>query len=235
MARGLEPQLSGRAGDSQMTRPMVATTDMGTTAAARSDVHRSDEAQDASVHVSKALETLQQMQKDPDVKAMLARSQGVFIIPDYARAALGVGSQGGAGVLMVKRDGKWTGPGFYNFGGVSFGAQAGASAGQIAMMLMDPKAVDSFGQGNKFSLNADAGLTLVTYSERAHGAAGRGDVVVWSDTKGAFANLALSVTDLNFDEAETAACYGMPVSARSVVSTGVSSAKATRLVAALPK
>ncbi|MDQ6684350.1 MAG: DUF4142 domain-containing protein [Pseudomonadota bacterium] len=234
MARGLEPQLSGRAYDSRMTRPMVATTGAGTMAP-RVDMQRSDEAHDASAHVSKALETLQKMQRDPEAKAMLARSFGVFLIPDYSRAALGIGAQGGAGVLMVKRDGKWTGPGFYNFGGVSFGAQAGASAGQIAMLLMDEKAVASFAQGNKFSLNSDAGLTLVNYSDRAHGEVGRGDVVVWSDTKGAFANISLSVTDVNFDEEETAAYYGKPVSARNVVTTGVSSAKATRLVAALPK
>jgi lipid-binding SYLF domain-containing protein len=155
---------------------------------------KSDDAQDAVSHIDKALTVVRKMESDPHVKDLLQRSKGVVVIPDYGRAALGVGGQGGAGVLLVHEDGKWSGPGFYNFGGVSVGAQVGIAAGQIAMILMDDKALQSFATNNKFSLNADAGLAIVNYSARAHGELGRGDIVMWSDTEGAFANLSVSVT-----------------------------------------
>ena len=67
----------------------------------------------------------------------------------------------------MHQDGRWSGPAFYNMGGVSIGAQAGVSSGQIALILMDDRALRTFGQDNKFSLNADAGLTFVNYRPRA--------------------------------------------------------------------
>ena len=195
---------------------------------------RRDSAQNAVEHVNKALEVVRKMEGDPNVKSLLKSAKGVFVVPDYGRAALVVGGQGGAGVLLVHRDDKWAGPAFYNMGGMSVGAQAGISAGQIAMILMDDKALASFGTHNKFSLNADAGLTIVNYSARAHGAAGRGDVVMWSDTEGAFANLSVSVTDVNYDENETRAYYDRTVDPKSVVAGEVVSQKADKLLKALP-
>jgi lipid-binding SYLF domain-containing protein len=206
-----------------------------TPAARRADADdRRDSAQDAVQHVNKALEVVRKMEGDPNVKSLLKSAKGVFVVPDYGRAALVVGGQGGAGVLLVHRGGKWTGPAFYNMGGMSLGAQAGISAGQIAMILMDDKALASFGTNNKFSLNADAGLTIVNYSARAHGTAGRGDIVMWSDTEGAFANLSVSVTDVNYDENETRAYYDRTVDPKSVVAGDVASQKADKLLKALP-
>lgn len=206
----------------------AASTTMASPAA------NSDEARDSVDHVNKALAMVRQMEKDPNAAALLRQSTGVLLIPDYGRAALGVGAQGGAGVLLVHRNGKWTGPAFYNFGGVSIGLQAGVSAGRVAMILTDDKALANFSKDNKFSLNADAGLTIVNYSERAHGEGKKGDVIVWSDTKGAFANASVSVTDVNFDEKETAAYYGNRTSASTIVGGSATSRKAAELLNAMP-
>lgn len=195
---------------------------------------RSDEAATAHKHVEKTIALAKKMEADPALKALMQKAKGIFFVPDYGRAALIIGGQGGAGVLVVRHAGQWAGPGFYNFGGVSIGAQAGVSGGEIAMLLMDDKAVNSFAQGNKFSLNADAGLTVVDYSKRAHGEAGRGDVIVWSGTKGAFANLSISVTDVNYDENETHAYYGQAVTPKQIVDGTAHSAKSEALMKALP-
>lgn len=194
---------------------------------------KGEDKQDATTHIAKATQTVQKMEQDPQVKKMLQQAKGVFIIPDYGRAALGVGGQGGAGVLVAHHAGKWTSPGFYNFGGVSIGAQAGVSAGRIAMLLMSDKALNSFGSNNKFALNADAGLTIIDWSKRATASAGHGDIVMWSDAKGAFADLNVGVTDVNFDEEETKAFYGKPVTAQDIVSGKETSAKAKSLISAL--
>ena len=231
------PAASGAVGTTPMRpmRPMTpgATILPATTPAARADAPSKEDSEDAVKHVNKSMEVVRMMNKDPKLKALLAQSKGVLIVPDYGRAALGVGAQGGAGTLMVHKNGKWTGPGFYNMGGVSIGLQAGVSAGQIALVLMNDKAVNSFGQNNKFSLNADAGLTIVNWSQRAHGTSSRGDVVVYSETEGAFANLSFSVTDMNFDEEETQAYYGKPVTPQMVTGGTVTNAKAKSLAMAL--
>lgn len=179
-----------------------------------------DKQQEAQNHLQKSVKVIQQMDADPGMKNLLKQAKGVYIVPDYGRAALGVGARGGAGVLFVKQDDKWGNPAFYNMGGVSVGAQAGVEAGAIALVLNSQKALDSFKKDNNFSLNAEAGLTVINWSAKAQGSAGKGDVVAWSDTKGAFGDLAVSVTDINFDEKETGAFYGTKTASAADVISG---------------
>lgn len=179
-----------------------------------------DKMQEAQDHLQKSVKVIQQMNADPGMKKLLKQAKGVYVVPDYGRAALGVGARGGAGVLFVKQGSKWGNPGFYNMGGVSVGAQAGGEAGAIALVLKSQKALNSFKKGNNFSLNADAGLTVINWSAKAQGSVGKGNVVVWSDTEGAFGDLAVSVTDVNFDEKETGAFYGKKTASAADVING---------------
>ncbi len=193
-----------------------------------------DELQNANEHVNQALDVVRKMDTDPHIKTLLKQSLGVFVVPDYGRASFVVGGQGGAGVLLTHQNGRWGGPAFYNFGGMSIGAQAGVSGGHIAMILMDQKALDSFGQNNKFSLNADAGLTIINASARGHATAGHGDIVMWTDTAGLSGNLSVSVTDINYDAKETRAYYGHDVAPATVMAGDVKSPKAKDLLQAMP-
>ncbi|CAN7160358.1 lipid-binding SYLF domain-containing protein [Massilia sp. LjRoot122] len=192
-----------------------------------------EEMRDATTHINKAIEVIGQMQATPDMRAQLQRARGVFVVPDYGQAALGVGARGGAGVLLVKVGNSWGNPAFYNFGGVSAGLQAGVEAGAIAFVLNDQKAMNSFMQNNKFALNADAGLTLVNWSKQGVGSAGWGNITVWSDTEGLFGGAAVSVADVDYDEDETAAYYGRQVAARDVLSGKIRNPQADALRQAL--
>ena len=183
----------------------------------------------ANEHINKSLEVLRQMQATPEMATLLSRSKGVFIVPDYGRAALGVGVRGGAGVLLTRIGNTWSNPAFYNMGGVSVGLQAGAEAGAVAFVLNDQKAMNSFMENNKFSLNAGAGLTLVDWSRKGMGTAGWGNITVWSDTEGLFAGVDLSVTDVDYDEKETAAYYRREVAARDVLTGKVKNPNAAML------
>ncbi|MFC4930723.1 lipid-binding SYLF domain-containing protein [Massilia sp. GCM10023247] len=184
-------------------------------------------------HVNKAVQVVHRMQQNPDMRALLQRSKGVFVVPDYGNAALGIGARGGAGVLLVRQGDTWSNPAFYNYGGVSIGPQAGAEGGAIAFVLNDQKALNSFSQNNKFSLNADAGLTLVDWSKKGAGAAGWGNITAWADTEGLFGGAALSVADVDYDEDETAGYYGRQVAARDVLAGKISNPQAASLRQAL--
>jgi lipid-binding SYLF domain-containing protein len=162
---------------------------------------------DARGLVNDAVRTLGAMKSDPQVLGMLREAKGVFIVPNYGRGAFLVGGQGGEGVMVARTDGKWSNPVFYNIGGISLGAQFGAEGGHIAMLLMTDRAVNSFKQQNNFALNADAGLTIIDYSARASGSAGMGDIVLWSDTAGAYVGASLSVTDVSYDDNANRAYY----------------------------
>jgi lipid-binding SYLF domain-containing protein len=170
-------------------------------------------------HVNDAVGVVQRMQQEPRMRELLQQAKGIFIVPIYGRAALGVGASGGTGLLLIKRaDGSWSDPVFYNIGGISAGAQVGAEGGAIALVLNNEKAVNKFMQKNTFSLNANSGLTIVNWSKMASGSLGEGDVVVWAGTKGLYANLlAVGVNDIRYSQKLTSAYYGQPVTPADVL------------------
>lgn len=164
-------------------------------------------------HVNDAVVVARRMLEEPRMKELLAQAKGVFIVPTYGRAALGIGASGGAGLLLIKRaDGTWNDPLFYNTGGISAGVQVGVEGGAIALVLNNEKAVNKFMQKNAFSLNAAAGLTIVNWSKIAQGALGEGDVVAWAGTKGLYGNLvSVGLTDIRYNEKLTSGYYRHPV------------------------
>ena len=188
---------------------------------------------DTKQQVAAAKNVVEKLEADPEIKAILDKAKGVFIIPSYARGGWGIGIRGGEGVMLVNKNGQWSSPVFYNYGGVSIGAQAGAEIGSVAMFLMNDKAVSEFSKENNFSLTAGAGLTIANYTANAGGATGNGDVIVWSDTKGAFANATVGITDIHFDDGDNREFYGVQVSAKDIISGKVGGNRAPTLKEAI--
>ena len=186
--------------------------------------------QAAVKHVSDAVGVVHTMSNETGMPALLGRARGIFIVPTYGRAALGVGGAGGAGVLMVRQaDGAWGNPVFFDTGGLSIGLQAGVEGGPIALVLLNQKAVDSFRNRNNFSLSADAGLTVVNFARMAQGSTA-GDVVAWSGSKGLFGNAAtVGINDVRYNQRLTEAYYGKPMTALQAIDSKETNAQADAL------
>ena len=195
------------------------------------------DAEDAQETISEAVAVVNEMRLDLELGDALAQAQGVFIVPDYAQAAVGIGGEGGEGVALLRQGaeaGEWSAPAFYNFGGISAGLQAGVEAGSIAMLLMTEEAAEMFRtQDTEFSLDANAGLTIVNWSEKAQGSADDADVIIWSDTEGLFAGANIAVTGINRDEDETMAYYGEDVDTQQVFGGNVTDDRSQTLRDAL--
>jgi lipid-binding SYLF domain-containing protein len=174
---------------------------------------------DAVKHVADATNVVNTMAKDPGMSKLLGQARGVYIVPSYGRAAIGLGASGGAGVLVLKRaDGAWSDPAFFNMGSLSIGLQVGAEAGQLTMVFVSDKAVASFRNKNNFTLSADAGLTVVDWTKYAQGTVGKSDVVVWAGAKGLFGNAAtIGVNDIHFNQKANESYYGKPTSVQDIV------------------
>ncbi|WP_426193778.1 lipid-binding SYLF domain-containing protein [Massilia sp. DWR3-1-1] len=200
------------------TSPAAAATQAAPAAATPSATTSRQEAA-AAKRVSEAVAVVARMEAVPSMKPLLQTAKGVFIIPTYVRAALGVGATGGAGVLLVKRpDGSWSDPAFYNLGGISVGAQAGAEGGPVALVLNNDVAVSKFMQKTEFSLNANAGLTIINWAKMVQGTAGDGDVVVWTGTEGLFGNVAaVGINGIRYSQNANNAYYRQTVAAQDVI------------------
>jgi SH3 domain-containing YSC84-like protein 1 len=219
---------SGLAIGQTSTAGMDSSTNMN--AASRGDTN---EARNAMQHVDGAVNVVHRMESEAGMDKLLQQAKGVFIVPSFGRAALVIGAGGGPGVLLLKRGTTWSDPAFYTIGGVSAGAQAGIQAGSIAYVLNSDKAIDNFTRNNKFSIDANAGLTIINWSKEAERAAGRGDVVAWTDTKGLYGALAVGITDIHYDARETSAYYNQKVAANDVVNGKVKNPHSATLKQAL--
>jgi lipid-binding SYLF domain-containing protein len=192
---------------------------------------RVDSAQD---RVNDASKIVRQMKRNPSLAAVLARAKGVFIIPHYGKGGFIVGGQGGGGVVLAKHDGAWSSPAFYSISGGSIGAQAGGEGGAIAMILMTPKAVSRFeSSGSGWSLNGNAGLTVVKWSGKTQANTGRGDVILWSNTNGLYGGLTASLTHISPDNAMDRAYYHRRVSSQEILAGNLGNANADPLRNAL--
>lgn len=216
--------------------PMIAAATLLASPSVQADSYDRDQSavHSAQDRINDATSTVDQMKQDSHLRHLLDRASGVFIVPHYGRAAFIVGGQGGGGVLVARHHGTWSDPAFYSIGGGSVGLQAGASGGSIAMILMTPRAVRKFeNSDNTWSLNADAGLTVVTYSGRAQADTGNGDVIVWSNTKGLYGGINAGVTDVTPDVKMDHAYYHGDVSVREIIDGRVANAHAMPLRDAL--
>jgi SH3 domain-containing YSC84-like protein 1 len=203
-----------------------------TTAAASG--HDARYARDAQERVTTAINVAEKMKQDPDLARLLHDARGVFIVPRYGQGGLIIGGQGGAGVVLARRDGKWSDPAFFDVGGASIGAQAGGEKGAVVMLLMTDRAVDKFESSRgKWALGASAGLTVVRYSGNEHAQAGRGDVLVWSEAKGLYGGLTAGVTDITPSNRLDRAYYQQRITAQEILSGNVSNPGADPLREAL--
>jgi lipid-binding SYLF domain-containing protein len=94
----------------------------------------------------------------PLFNAALRDARGIMIFPDVFEAAVGVGGQGGSGVMLTRdTSGAWGYPAFYRISGGTLGVQLGAQSSEVIFLLMTDTAVraviDSPGQ---FGLGAQA-------------------------------------------------------------------------------
>jgi lipid-binding SYLF domain-containing protein len=195
-----------------------------------------DDAAQAQARVDKAASVVDRMKTDPKLNALLRDARGVLIVPEYGKAALVVGGQGGVGVLAAREPDsrRWSDPSFYTLGGLSIGLQAGGAAGPMALILMTDKAVKPFeDRTNRFSLSADAGLTVVVYSEEADISTTGGappDVVAWSGTKGLFGGVSVGASDVMTHTSLNEAYYHSPGITPQQILTGQANAPGGRVL-----
>src|SRR5580704_9332207 len=97
--------------------------------------------------IDKSRISLQSMMADPQYPALVnlaTRAKAIIIMPNLIRAAFFFGGRGGNGVMLARSDdGKWSPPGFYTLGGISWGLQFGGQSSELVITVMTDKGVNA--------------------------------------------------------------------------------------------
>lgn len=133
---------------------------------------------------------------------LLESAKAIAIIPHVIKAGLVVGGRFGRGVLLVKRNGRWSAPCFINLAGGSLGWQIGVQSSDIILVFKNAGAVDGIVSG-KFTLGADAAVAAGPVGRNALAATDaslNAEIYSYSRSKGLFAGVALDGTALSVND-----------------------------------
>jgi lipid-binding SYLF domain-containing protein len=173
--------------------------------------------------LTRAHATIATAQHDPqfgDARSLFTRARAVMVVPELVKGGFIAGAEGGNGVLLTPTaSGAWGNPLFYTLGGVSFGLQIGLEESEVVLFVMSDKALRAWTQ-DKFSLGAQAGLTVLVIGSSAQASATANanvDIIAWAKSKGAYAGITLEGSGINSRREWNTAFYGHPVSPAEVL------------------
>ncbi|HEU4686676.1 MAG TPA: lipid-binding SYLF domain-containing protein [Nitrospira sp.] len=148
-------------------------------------------------------------------------AKGLFIVPQFLKAAFFFGGAGGSGVFVAKdqKTGEWSEPAFFTMGAGSFGFQFGAQASEVVLLVLTQKGVDSLLLGN-FKLGADGSVAVGPVGAGVAGATTpnlSADLLSFVRAKGLFAGVSLEGAVLAARDQWNRDYYGKPVSPADIV------------------
>ncbi len=156
------------------------------------------------------------------------KAQCVIVVPSVKKAAFIVGGEYGKGLMSCRRDGGWSAPVFMQIGKGSFGAQIGAQAIDLVLLVMNNGGMEKLLQ-DKVTLGA--GISAAVGPVGRHAQAGtdakmNAEILSYSRARGLFAGIDLSGGVLRPDDDDNQDVYGKAISARQVLLEGAANTPA---------
>jgi len=180
-----------------------------------------DKLDDARERALQAAETLREMMQIDDHAIpdyLLARADGIAVIPNTIKGAFGIGGRGGLGLISTRQDGDWSPPLFVSLSGASFGLQIGVESTDLVLVFTEKDGVAALIK-DKVKLGADVSVAAGPLGRKAEvGTNATLDAAIYSysRSKGLFAGAALDGTVLQIDDSENENVYGKKVNAKTV-------------------
>ena len=159
-----------------------------------------------------ATQVLTELQAMPDQSMpdwLLARAQGIAVIPSVKKVALVFGGRMGRGIMVVRdNQGRWTNPVFLTLGGGSFGWQAGLQESDIVLVFTTRRGIEGV-TGGKLTLGADASVAAgpVGRSVSAATDISGAEIYSYSRAKGLFGGIAIDGSIMSIDGSSNASYY----------------------------
>jgi SH3 domain-containing YSC84-like protein 1 len=171
--------------------------------------------------------------KDGIPHEMIAKYEGIVIIPSLINAGIGVGGKRGKGVAMVKlANGKWSDPVFVTMTGGSLGPQIGVQSIDLVLVFRHKAMLTKVKNGN-FTIGGDASATAGPVGRSASASTDyklEAEVYSYSRSKGLFAGISINGASLAIDKSSNHDYYGDDMTSKDIFATSKSSKEAVKIL-----
>ena len=164
-------------------------------------------------------------------RAILEKAEGIAVFPSLIKGGFVVGGQRGHGVLSVrdKKTGGWSAPAFLTITGGSIGAQFGAQAIDLVLVVNNQRGLEQLVK-NQFKVGADAGVAAGPVGREASASTDiqmRALILSYSRARGLFAGITLNGSTIRQDRNANERFYGTAFRTAQIVFEGLATAPAS--------
>ncbi|MSO56543.1 MAG: hypothetical protein EXQ55_06430 [Acidobacteria bacterium] len=157
--------------------------------------------------------------------SVLTKAEGVAIFPGTIKGGFVIGAQHGRGVIgaRVENARGWSSPAFMTLTGGSIGAQIGAQAVDVVLIIMSKRGIQAL-VSNEFKIGVDAGVAAGPLGREASAGTDlqmRAEILSYSRARGLFAGINLNGSSIRGDDDANKRFYGKPLKTADVIFLGM--------------
>jgi len=192
------------------------------TAACTFAVQAADDKEKADERVKESVSVLTEMAGAPDKgvpASVLQKASCIVVIPGLKKGGFIVTAQYGSGYATCRTGKGWSAPLAMKMEGGGVGLQAGGSAVDIILLVMNQKGMDRL-TGSKFTLGGEASIAAGPVGRDAQAmtdATMKAEILSYSRSRGVFGGISLKGSTLRPDDDTNQALYGKNVDAKAVL------------------
>ena len=182
---------------------------------------------DEAKRISDAITVLTEIMEAGDQtvpRGIMQKAEGIAVFPSLLKGGFIVGGQRGRGILSARdpKTGAWSSPAFLTITGGSFGAQIGAQAVDLILVVQNRRGLEQV-VSNQFKIGADASVAAGPVGRDASASTDiqmRAQILSYSRTRGLFAGLTLNGSTIRQDRDANDRFYGMGYRTGQIVFEG---------------
>jgi lipid-binding SYLF domain-containing protein len=158
-------------------------------------------------------------------RAIMEKAEGIAVFPSMLKGGLVVGASHGRGIISVrdKKSGGWSSPAFLTITGGSFGAQIGAQAIDLVLVINGQRGLEQLVK-NQFKIGADASVAAGPVGRDASASTDlqmRAQILSYSRSRGLFAGVTLNGSTIRQDRDANERLYSIGYRTGQIVFDGM--------------
>jgi lipid-binding SYLF domain-containing protein len=188
-----------------------------------------EEHEKAIARLDDAAKDLNQLLAAPDdgiPESVFGKAKCVAVVPSLVKGGFIFGAEHGRGVASCRTGNGWSAPAFFTLTGGSWGAQIGAQAVDLVMLIMNDNSMNQL-LSSKFKIGGSASAAAGPVGRQAAADTSwkmNAEILTYSRARGLFAGATLNGTAIKQDDDAMTGYYGRTVGFRPVLTGKVKDA-----------